>query len=181
MPNLPDKYKDLVRNQNLVGWDQLLLGRFVSEWSELAQEFITSLPKEQRTKSQSGNQWVIQITDIILNFAHSVWKERNADRHGRDNKEQERILVQRIVRQTNELYELRHDVLPLHKKLYYRNLTEHENQEPTSRGLQQWITTWGPVLRDSFESAKRLGIQQMQTITEYFITQNSEITQYESD
>lgn len=137
LPLLPHRYDDLVRHQKYVGWDQILIGRFVTEWSTLAQEYIVSLPSEQRNKSQSVNQWVIQIAEILLQFAHSVWLDRNGNRHGRDKSEQEKILAQRIIRQTNELYELRHDVLPSHKRLYYRDLVEDEKQEPTSCGLQQ--------------------------------------------
>lgn len=105
-----------------------------------------------------------------------MWKERNTDRHRRDKTESERNLVERIIQQTNKFYKVRNNVLPRHKNLFYQNLEEHKRKEETFCGLQQLMNTLGPLLRDSSESAKNLGINRMRTMAEYFTgSKNTEI------
>ena len=112
VPTCEAKYATLIQHQSEIGWDQLLLGRFALEWKEFAHRYIKSLPKKQRKKSHSGQSWITQITKIIFNFTYDVWDERNNDRHGRDETEREKILVERAVQQTFALYKIRHKVLP---------------------------------------------------------------------
>ena len=131
------------------------------------------LPKNQQKKSHSGQSWVTQITKIIFNFTYDVWDERNNKRHGRDETEREKILVERAVQQTFALYEIRHEVLPRHKDLFYDTLVQHQDTEKSSRCLQQWVITWGPVLWDSLAKATKLGIGRAMSIATYF-TQSQE-------
>ena len=150
------------------------MGRFAIEWKEFAHGYIRSLPKNQRKKSHSDQSWVTQITKIIFNFTYDVWEERNTDRHGRDATEKEMILVERAVQQTIALYEIRHEVMPQHKDLFYDTLTQHQEVEKSSRSLQQWVTTWGPVLWDSLKKATTLGIGRESSIASCF-TQSQEV------
>ena len=63
-------------------------------------------------------------------------KERNVNHHGPDNTEKEWILVEQVIRRIDKLYIQRDKVLPHHKQLFYSNLTEYEEKEETSIGLQ---------------------------------------------
>ena len=65
------KYKRLLCHQASVGWEQILKGRFVLEWSELIDDYIASL-NVKPSKSFSGDIWVIGISKLILNYAWNV-------------------------------------------------------------------------------------------------------------
>ena len=112
IPNHESKYNALIHHQSRVGWQQLLLGRFVVEWQDIASDYINSLPSKQKGKGINGKTWVNGITVILYKFAQDVWQERNDDRHGRDKTAREQLLVERALLQTEEFYKLRNAVLP---------------------------------------------------------------------
>jgi hypothetical protein len=58
-----ETYDILIKQQASVGWMQLLLGRFVHEWSLLKEEFLRTITN--RPKHSSGTGWVIGVTTII--------------------------------------------------------------------------------------------------------------------
>ena len=176
IPPHEDKYSELIQSQSRTGWDQILLGRFVIEWKEIASFHIKTLPKKKQKRAVSGTSWVSNITELIFNFTQMVWIERNKDRHGRDSSEKEKILLNRAVIQTEELYKMRLDILPRHRKYFYDSFEEHLQEETTSRGLQQWVTTWGPVIRHSLSTAKNLGVTRMNSILQYFRPINTNST-----
>ena len=71
---------------------------------------------------------------------------------------------------------MRLDILPRHRKYFYDLFEEHLQEETTSRGLQQWVTTWGPVIRHSLSKAKTLGVPRMNSILQYFRPTNTNST-----
>ena len=99
---------------------------------------------------------------------YKAWETRNDAQHGVDAVTREIALVTMARKQTAAMYEIRHDVLPRDHSLFYSNLDEHHQREPTSRGLTQWLSTWQPVILQSVKEAVRLGIQGMTPITQYF-------------
>ena len=72
VPTHERKYTMLIQQQQAIGWDQLLLGRFAKEWKEVANDHIRTLPKKERKKSVSGKTWVTGVAQIIFDFAWSV-------------------------------------------------------------------------------------------------------------
>lgn len=168
IPTCDSKYNSLIQHQAMIGWEQLFLGRFATEWRELIDDHIKTLPKNQQKRSVSGLTWVKGLTEILYHFAWQVWKERNEDRHGRDKTEREKLLIERALLQTEELYRIRLDVLPRHRNIYYESIEQHKEVEKSARGLQQWISTWGSTLYHSADQAKRYGATRMNNIRQYF-------------
>ena len=64
---------ELLKKQSEVGWDQVLLGRFVNQWKQVQQEHLRTLPLEQRKLSQSGLTWVTGMSKMILNDVCDNW------------------------------------------------------------------------------------------------------------
>ena len=93
--------------------------------------------KRDTQKTGTGTIWVTKITAILFHIVWDVWKDRNIDRHGRDTTDQERLLVERALLQTKELYRIRLDVLPAYHELFYDLFEQHTNVEKTSRDLHQ--------------------------------------------
>ena len=110
---------------------------------------------------------------------YETWLIRNLAQHGLDKTEQERKQIELAQRQTAELYKTKNKVLPRDHDLFYNTLEEHYEQEPSSRGLFQWINTWQPVIIQSVKDAATLGIQSTKAITNFFTSLN--ITASDSD
>ena len=137
LPNYESKYGAFIQHQFRMGWHQLLLGRFIVEWKYLASNHIRIIPKTKKGKGINGKTWVNGITNIIYNFAQDVWHECNEDRHGRDETDRERLLVEMTLIQTEEFYKLVNAVLPQHRQIFYKTYKKNKEVEETSRGLKQ--------------------------------------------
>ena len=153
-----------------MGWEQIFLGRFVTEWSELQQEFLKS--KSHKKKKHSGTTWVTGITSVIWKNVNIVWDERNGQQHGLDAIAKEHKLHAMAMKQIEELYKYKNDVLPRHQELFYDTLDQHHDQEPTSKGIRQWIRTWEPVVLRSVEDAKKFGTRGITAISSFFKRKN---------
>jgi hypothetical protein len=140
----PALYQHLIINQTSVGWNQLLYGRFVTDWIALQEEFLKSCPR--RKKKQSGSTWVSGIVSIIWKNIYSEWENRNKARHGHDKTTKETALIEQAQRETAELYAIREELPQEHRDVFYETLEEHFEQEQSSIGLRQWINTWGSYL-----------------------------------
>ena len=161
------KYSRLIRNQELIGWEQILKGRFALKWSELIDDHISGLPIKP-PKSFSGESWTIGISQLIFNYAWNVWTDRNEDRHGRDATEKANRRLEKAIRCTSSLYRFQSEVLPVHRKIFYSSVEDHLNKETTTTQLESWITTWSSVIFRSVQRAKELGIARTRDITQYF-------------
>ena len=97
----PELYSELIHNQTWVGWEQIFLGRFVTEWSELQQEFLKS--KSNKKKKHSGTTWVTGVTSVIWKNVYIVWDERNGQQHGLDAIAKENKLNEMALKQIEAL------------------------------------------------------------------------------
>ena len=60
----PPAVHRLIRQQNEIGWHQLFLGRFSTEWSDLQDNYYARLREEKATKGkkQTGQRWQVLST-----------------------------------------------------------------------------------------------------------------------
>ena len=82
IPVHPILYASLISKQYRAGWEQLFVGRFVLKWSELQEDFLSSLPT--RSKYHSGTTWVSGVNQIICKHVYKTWENQNAAQHGVD-------------------------------------------------------------------------------------------------
>jgi hypothetical protein len=163
----PSEFRTLIQKQAHIGWHQLILGQFVTEWSTLQTEYLQTLQARQFS-SALGHTWVAGIITIIWKHLYLNWEERNTTKHGKDSTEHELSLLHQAQRRTEQLYNLRHQVLPRDRIKFYSTITEHFEREPTSIGLRQWLSTWRPVILASIAQNKRLGLGNTRDISTYF-------------
>ena len=106
----------------------------------------------------------------MLHWEHiyANWEDRNRALHGYDANSREAALLLLAQKETENLYEIRDQVLSRDKDLFYTTIDTHYKQEPTSRGLRQWLNTWKPVLLHSLEESKKRGLQGVRALTHYF-------------
>jgi hypothetical protein len=65
-----------VREQDTVGWYQLLLGRIARKRSDSQQRHIDSLQKKS-----TGRRWAISVIQKALDVAWDMWEQRNDIKH----------------------------------------------------------------------------------------------------
>jgi hypothetical protein len=160
-------YQPLITRQHSVGWHQLLMGRFVTEWQFLQDAYLSTIPSSNR-KRLSGQRWVTTIITLIWHHLHINWLSRNNDLHGVDAISREQALIAIAQQETASLYTLRHQVLPRDRQLFYSTVAIHFEKETTSRGLRQWISTWKPVILQSVKDSARLNTSRTRSIRSYF-------------
>lgn len=66
-PTYTSPYNQLVLRQTQVGWHQLLLGRFVTDWADLQDDHISPHSIANK-KARTGSQWVVQVIDFLWDY-----------------------------------------------------------------------------------------------------------------
>ena len=143
---LPPRFHPLLENQSRIGWDQFLLGRWSQKWTQLQYQYLRN--NDQPIKHNNhGTNWVSSIIHLIWEHCQKEWKVRNDARHGKDADEQRRIRAATAQRQITSLYRYRPQCFPSSQtKYFYPTTTIHFQQEPEVKNLENWISTYGPMI-----------------------------------
>ncbi len=71
-----------------------------------------------------------------------------------------------IERQLSDVYDLRPQMEPSVRQLLHRDLTEHLSK--TVAYNKNWLSVYGPLVKQSIKRAKAKAIQGVKAITHYF-------------
>jgi len=170
---LPPQYQELHTEQSTIGWDQLLYGRWSRHWRTLQQQHLidNNIPCTPRNSDIS---WMTGHITLIWNELYGAWKLRNQDRHGKEEEIQRQIKLNQVKRQIRVLYNLQ----PLcnltnHRKWFYATPDEHFLREPSLTQLQNWVTTYDPMIRARARIQQQLNQHGLTAIDEAFEHANS--------
>jgi hypothetical protein len=126
--------KDAVKEQDRIGWYNLLLGRMSKKWMDAQQKYLESIGK--RT---TGRRWAIAIISKLWDIAWDMWQHRNHIKHNtlHPRKQQEMdIIGQRVT----VLYEQgSEDLLARDRSLFLKSLTTLLKGNGNEQ--EQWITS----------------------------------------
>ncbi|OEU11448.1 hypothetical protein FRACYDRAFT_245187 [Fragilariopsis cylindrus CCMP1102] len=188
-----ERYKNLIDEQTVIGWDNLLRGKFTKEWRIQQKAYKTRLrlvdpieyDKLKRMKKQNQEQhndannnkkttrsknkteefhgFFQSIVPIIL----EMWTDRCIDRNTP-------VLGGRIVaeyeslcKKVTHLYTLREMVLPEDEiKIYDETLLS--KLADTNQQLKKWINRWRPVIDHSMKRVKELAQDNSKPIWQHF-------------
>ena len=167
----PPQYHVLIRTQNSIGWDQLHRARWSKEWSCLQDEYKHRQPDPRLPIA--GPLWVLQTGRFLLDRWLEVWRIRNLARHGRDQIQQQTIRTQSIRAELEALYQLKPHVCPADRSIFHDNVEAHFHQHPSLDVIENWIITFRDAIRASVHQAKQLGLQQNQSLHDYYPIVNS--------
>jgi uncharacterized protein YejL (UPF0352 family) len=76
------------KEQELIGWDNWIKGRWSSEWATLMNYNISSI--DSGIKFNTSLKWAKEIILLTWNFIHEVWLERNKCEHDTDGDPEKR-------------------------------------------------------------------------------------------
>lgn len=139
VPEHPD-LEEICRQQELIGWDQLMLGRFAKGWGRHHRTQPSSQDKRAHT-------WTTDVIDFIYTQWWQLWETRNQDQHGRDIETRHQAEARQVDRELTMFYETYEAITPQHLGWLFDTPIEVRRQWPM-RATQQWLNTWTPILHE---------------------------------
>ena len=148
--NYPADVHRLIQQQNELGWQQLFLGRFSNEWSDLQDNFYAQKAAEnehtkQKTKKQTGHRWQVALIGLLWDQWWVVWESRNKDLHGADARSRAQVETREVQRKLRELYDLKARLSTGVQALLFNDVTEHYDRPNWVN--KNWIAIHEPVIK----------------------------------
>jgi len=188
-----ERYRLLIDEQLLIGWDNLLRGKFTKQWKIQQTSYINrkrlsdprSYARNQRRKKREAEKYKANNkgkgkrtnkTEAFQSFFHSIvpiikeiWTDRCIDRNTP-------VVGGRIVaeydalsKKVTQLYTLREMVLPEDElKIFDEPLDS--KLEDTNQQLKKWLLRWRPVIDHSMKKVKELALSTGKPIWRHFTT-----------
>ena len=142
----------------------LLRGRFSIEWSQMQAIYLQD--NHLRDRTRSGFIWVTTMIDLLWEQWFDLWKQRNDDRHGRDEATKTQAQHDQVLREITLLYSKRATVLAIDRDLFATPLAE--KLQGKTNTLRQWVHTYGPLIKLSVRDAQLVVTTGVRRITDYF-------------
>lgn len=146
----PSDVHRLIKQQNALGWQQLFLGRFSNEWSDLQDTFYAQKAAEnahtkKKTTKQTGHRWQVAMIGLLWEQWWVVWESRNKDLHGADERSRAQAETRELQRKLRELYDLKAQLSTAVQDLMYEEVTEHYDRPNWVN--KNWIAIHEPVIK----------------------------------
>ena len=168
-PTAPsERYTPLVTSQAEIGWDQLVFGRWSSQWRQLQYDYL----QQQRiapTLQNHGIGWTTKIITIIWTHFHAEWKTRNSALHGFDQTTRQQARLKQAQYKVRALYQLKSKCCRLAQTTWFHPSPEvhfQHSQQPIQ--LENWLSlNEGRIISHvaSYSSQSRQG---QGAITDFF-------------
>ena len=140
----------IAQAQAAIGWMETLRGRLSSLWGIHQQEFL-GYPVDKKI---NGQTWSTALAKLFLEQWRLAWMERNGDRHGRDKESKASAERKQALREVELLYEYKGFIEQ--KFNWILNLPLEQRKENRTCVLRAWISSFGPILKQSHEYQTRL-------------------------
>jgi hypothetical protein len=128
--------------QDLLGWSQLIYGRFVYEWGHAYEESFTL--RRKRPPSQ-GWMWVAGIIEITWKFLLTLWRDRNHDLHGSETSQQQLAEANRLHLRVRALYAEQTNI-PAHSRHIFP-MPEPDMLRQSPSQITRWLHTAAPFIK----------------------------------
>ena len=155
----------LICQQNLIGWDQVFLGRFSNIWASIQDNHYARRQRPNAPKRRTGQTWQAKVGACLLEQWYVVWKLRNQDVHGSDPATRDAAARQEVDRRLCALYALKHTMEPSVQALLYEDIEEHYAH--TLLQNQNWLAIHEPLGVASVRQAKKKAIQEVPSMRRF--------------
>jgi hypothetical protein len=183
------RYTLLIDEQLLIGWDNLLRGKFTKQWKIQQKSFknrqrlrdprlfARKLRKKKRDeeqhkrkhegKSKNKTEAFHSFFQAIVPFIKEIWKDRCIDRNtpvigGRIVAEYDAL-----TKKVSHLYTMRELVLPEDEIKIFDEPLEMR-LEATNQQLKKWILRWRPVIDHSMKKVKEMAKMKTKPIWKHY-------------
>ena len=166
----PEQMYSLIRQQQQIGWTQILVGRFSTQWGFLQACYEKGDIAESRgILSHQGSfdgQWTAKMIQVIWEWWRKVWGSRNADLHGHDTTTRQQAKRLEVRRQLHNLYAQRHLLEPSVQSMLLDNAELHHIQPLFA--TKNWLRMNEEQFRGSIRRVKRMALRGVRSIRSYF-------------
>jgi hypothetical protein len=164
----PNDIREVIEQQNRIGWRQLFNGRFGTEWSSKQEAFYRRTENVSQGKKQlrTGARWQRLLILLIWDCWLQLWKTRNEDIHGSDKRTQAAAERREVSSRLAEIYAQRSQFEPSVEQLLLPDLHNHM-QRPTWVN-QNWLAVNASIFRESLRRARLRATNGVRSIRSYF-------------
>ncbi len=167
----PLEVRQVIMQQNAIGWRQIFNGRFAKAWALVQEDFLARRlgPSQNASSPQKkkGKQWQQKFIVEIWKQWTTLWKSRNEMVHGKTQGTRREALRRTAEAELQTIYDSRALLEPGAQQLLFREVQDHtqKHQHTTTRN---WLRTNAPIFRESLRRAKRSAIMGVRSIRSYF-------------
>lgn len=158
-------YRDVIRQQTSIGWDQFIRGKVSKEWDKMQQYYAKSNGYEEESKG-----WMTRLIRLLATESFKLWEIRNGNRHGTDDATKALATEAQTQRELRMLYLLKEKTLPQDHIFFRTTITEHM-KEPTPV-IRNWITRHKKLILKSVRTAGKQMQLKTRGLQKYFIRMN---------
>jgi hypothetical protein len=133
--------------QTTIGWKSWLRGIQGSRWAELMEQHYQETPPMESHR-KTGISWHRKLIKWTVNLAYSLWKERNAELHDKD----EQQWASEAAREITCIYELETEVEQPDQAIFQVELAE-QLRRPW-RSIRMWLMNTMPQIKRSIAHRK---------------------------
>lgn len=139
---LMDKLQNAIKEQQAIGWTNLVRGRIGKSWGSAQRVYLTSAMdidrSDPRGEIKAFNRWRKHIVAALLRFGLDMWEARNTYLHGDTPTSKNMIRRKKAVERMIEIYAEGETTVPEpQRKLFKKPMTEREKL--STRAIEQWI------------------------------------------
>ena len=154
-----------MKQQEDIGWHQLLHGRAVLAWRQTVTTNHTQNDRALRDSNETT--WVTNMLDTIWTEWFKVWEARNEFVHGKTMTEKQERKRAEIEQKIRTIYMNKDKYLP-QERLMLDGDVEEFIQTRGHTALANWERVWGPLFAKSAAESHRQALQGVRPITGYF-------------
>lgn len=186
-----ERYDLLIDEQILIGWDNLLRGKFTKQWKIQQKAYITrkrlsdprSYARNKRRKQREEAKYKAQnkgkgksksktedfhsFFQSIVPYIKEIWKDRCIDRNTP-------VIGGRIVaeydalsKRVTQMYTMKEMVLPEDEMKIFNEPLDLK-LEATNQQLKKWLLRWRPVMDHSMKRVKEMAQSRSKPIWRHF-------------
>jgi hypothetical protein len=142
------------------------MGRFSKEWSTHQRLYLATLQGDGDLDSVNST-WQANLIQLIWEQWYHLWKQRNGEVHGSDEKTRTDAAKREMRRQLEEIYSQRSMYETHVQELLHRELEDHDQCSLVV--TKNWLLSINaPIFRESYRRVKRKVVTGMLSIREYF-------------
>lgn len=161
---IPQEYRNLIHEQDRIGWRQIFNGRLTKQWRILQSEH------------HQDPHWGKQVISIIWTHWEALWKTRNQHQHGESPEDQSRIRGEIAKSELRAIYDNAHLYVPSDRQYLEEDYETHA-AKPTYL-IENWLQFYRSLFKKSIHEASKQATSCTISINKYFPTTHTSVQKH---
>ena len=167
-PPKPDNYDadyhSAITQQNAIGWDNFIKGRWSKEWRKLQALHYEANPLAKPNQHENATAWATSSVRLMWEKWYELWESRNHDRHGFDSATRAEKTRLQAMREIEMLYETA-ELIPHQtgSNDFFDTPLEQLFIQPT-HSLTNWLNQWKDTIETAMDPKSELHKQLLSAI-----------------